>query len=239
MNFIEGIDGLASGIGILAGVAIAWWNVCHGQVAAAVIAIAMVGALFAFFFFNVYSVKFKMYLGDSGSLVLGAIAYMALSVNSSFFYFALDWFDVYSPSFFIAVFSVVVFDLVRVVFLRLSLRHSPFVADRNHLHHILVDVGFTHRIASLLIIVLNLLVIGVWFATASMGIVLWLQTCIVVAVAIVLIWLPFIGLYTFRKRQPDRFAQLHHRLDNMMYFDRKVYVFIQQNLDRVVSLVNR
>jgi len=230
-NFIDGIDGLASGIGILLGLVMAWWDVRHGMISDAVLSLTMSGALFGFFFFNVFSSKYKMYLGDSGSLMLGAAAYLPLCVTSTGFYNEPVGLDAYDISFFIAAFSVIVLDLVRVVLLRLSLGRSPFLADRNHLHHILVDVGFTHHAATLFIVSLNVMVLIVWFVTAKMCINLWVQGAIVVIVAVFLIWTPFFVLAFTRRRNPDRFARLRLRVDKMMKLDKLQHVFIQRIID--------
>ena len=230
-NFIDGIDGLASAIGIMLAGVFSWWNIRHGLVTDALLSLSIASALLGFFFFNVFSSKYKMYLGDSGSLVLGIAAYIPVCVSSTRFYATPIDLEVYEPGFFFAVFSVMVFDLARVVFVRLSMHKSPFLPDRNHLHHVLVDVGLTHHVATLLILSLNLLVLLVWYLTAQTGMNEWLQLALVVVTAVIIIWTPYFWLTYLRTKRPRKYVRLRTNMDRWMHFDRMYKSFMQRVVD--------
>ena len=72
-NLIDGIDGLASGIGILVSLVLGVWFYLTKNIACTVMCSALGGALIAFFYFNVFSKKNKIFLGDTGSLTIGLV----------------------------------------------------------------------------------------------------------------------------------------------------------------------
>ncbi len=208
VNFIDGIDGLASGLGVMTGLIMAYWNIKHGIVDQALISFAMVGALFVFFIFNVFSNKFKMYMGDSGSLVLGLFVFIS-ACPSSYYVLGDEYLaDNYFVSFFIALLSAMVFDLVRVVIVRVFSGSSPFTPDRRHLHHIFVDMGMSHLLATLMIVLLNLIVLSVWHLTASAGMNTIWQFWIVVMTGLFLFWLPYFQLTMLRDKHPKRYESI-------------------------------
>ena len=102
----------------------------------------------------------KLFLGHSGSLFIGfwiatyLITYITSAPNS-------ELVEVYSidieniPLIALSMISIPVLDIIRVIIVRILNRKSPFVADRNHLHHILLDSGMTHLRTSLFLTVIN------------------------------------------------------------------------------------
>ncbi len=149
INLIDGIDGLAGGIGMIAGGTFGIWFYLNGHYALASLASAMAGSLLGFLRFN-YSKTSKIFMGDTGSLLVGflltmfAIKFVQLNIVYRF-----DPNAIFSaPILAIVVLIVPIFDTVRVFMIRLMEKKSPFVGDRNHLHHILIDSGLTHFQAS-------------------------------------------------------------------------------------------
>jgi len=71
MNFIDGIDGLAAGVGIIASLSFGTWFLLINQTSYAVICFSLMGSLIAFFWYNVFSRRYKIFLGDTGSMVIG------------------------------------------------------------------------------------------------------------------------------------------------------------------------
>lgn len=203
LNFIDGIDGLSSGLGALSSAFIALWCVQHGVVEHALMSLSFCGALIAFFFFNVFSKKYKMYMGDSGSLVLGVYAYMSACMDPNKFVLGDYVTDQYIFSFTMAIFSAPLFDLARVCFCRVLDHKSPFKPDRTHLHHLYVDMGYTHFVATLYIIAANALVLGVWYLTAWLLIPVFWQTFSVGAMAFISICLPYFVVDYQRKNKPE------------------------------------
>lgn len=152
INLIDGIDGLAGGIGMIAGGMFGLWFYLNGHYALACLASSMAGSLVGFLRFN-YSKTSKIFMGDTGSLLVGfmltmfAIKFIQLNIeyrfnpNASFS----------APILAIIVLIVPIFDTLRVFIVRLKDKKSPFVGDRNHLHHILIDSGLSHFQSSVIL----------------------------------------------------------------------------------------
>ena len=145
INLIDGIDGLAGGIGMIAGGMFGLWFFLNGHFALACLASSMAGSLAGFLRFN-YSKTSKIFMGDTGSLIVGflltmfALKFIQLNIeyrfnpNASFS----------APILAIVVLIVPIFDTLRVFIVRLKDKKSPFIGDRNHLHHLLIDSGLSH-----------------------------------------------------------------------------------------------
>lgn len=156
-NLIDGIDGLASGLAIFISVVFGIWLYKLGYTNFAVFAFAITGGLIPFFFYNVWGKKNKLFMGDSGSLMLGFLfSILAMKIlccevapGSSLHMNAL-------PVVVMSVMIIPMFDTIRVFTLRLLKGKSPFAADRTHLHHVFLKLGFTHIQASGTIILINI-----------------------------------------------------------------------------------
>ncbi|MDI9864532.1 MraY family glycosyltransferase [Flectobacillus sp. DC10W] len=152
INLIDGIDGLAGGIGMICGGLFGLWFYLNGYFALACLASSMAGSLLGFLRFN-YSKTSKIFMGDTGSLIVGflltmfAIKFVQLNIAYRFDPNALFS----APILAIVVLIVPIFDTLRVFIVRLKDKKSPFVGDRNHLHHILIDSGMTHLQASVVL----------------------------------------------------------------------------------------
>lgn len=154
INLIDGIDGLASGLCMVAitlfGVSFAW----HGNWMYALLAFASVGVLVPFFFYNVFGNAnrgHKIFMGDTGSLTLGfilsvmVVKYVSVMVQESS---RLDGAPV------VMAFSVLLvpsLDVCRVVLNRFRRRVHPFKPDKSHIHHKFLNMGFTPRRSMILI----------------------------------------------------------------------------------------
>ena len=168
VNFTDGIDGLASGLGLIGAIVMGYWSIRHGFIIQALVSCIMIGTLFSFYVFNVFSKRYKMYMGDSGSLVLGLFIYMSVCPDSYYFLDNTFIVDKYFVSFLLALFSAMIFDTLRVVIVRILKGKSPFQPDRTHLHHIYVDAGMSHLLATNKIILNNIAVLLAWYGTAVM-----------------------------------------------------------------------
>lgn len=164
-NLIDGIDGLASGIGIVISIAFGSLFIRAGHLEYAIVAFSLTGSLVAFFFFNVFGRTNKIFMGDTGSLTLGVI-FAFLTIK----YLGLP--DgprhiIGSPAIALAVMIVPVIDTIRVMGIRIAQGRSPFSPDMNHIHHQLLRLnGGNHLHSSLIIIVANLtfIILAVSFA---------------------------------------------------------------------------
>jgi UDP-N-acetylmuramyl pentapeptide phosphotransferase/UDP-N-acetylglucosamine-1-phosphate transferase len=162
INLIDGIDGLAASLGSLILGAFGLFFFVNGLYSWSIYCASMIGALIAFFQYNVFGLRNKTFMGDCGSLLLGlsvavtTIMFWETNADSSFpVTFSA------APAIALAVIIIPVFDTARVFVYRIAHRLSPFSADRNHLHHRLIDIGLTHLQSSMILTALNILMIGV------------------------------------------------------------------------------
>lgn len=135
-NLIDGVDGLAGGISLLVSVAFAALFYATGDTFFCALSIILSGALIGFLQFNFNPAK--IFMGDTGSLLLGfMMALFGIRLLSTPTVL-LETISVSNPmTLVMGLLFLPVFDTMRVFYIRLSAGHSPFHADRKHLHHIL------------------------------------------------------------------------------------------------------
>ena len=137
INFIDGLDGLACGVSGIMSLSILGVVLIHGDYGSALITAILAGACFGFLPFNTNPAR--IFMGDTGALFLG----FTLSVLSVQGVFKLH--TVLSFLIPIALFALPLLDAAFAIIRRLTRKESPFNGDRAHLHHKLVDLGFTQR----------------------------------------------------------------------------------------------
>lgn len=211
VNFVDGIDGLASALGIVGGAVMGYWNARHSFMSEAILSFAMTGVLVAFFAYNVFSKRYKMYMGDSGSLVLGFFIFTACCPNDYISGHKIYVIDSYFVSFTLSLLSAMIFDLARVVMGRLFKGHSPFLPDRTHLHHALVDSGMSHFVTVLSIVILNMIVMAIWYWTAASGMNIDMQYFVIIISGVVFIWGPYFYLRYIERSFPHHYNKLMKR----------------------------
>lgn len=162
MSVIDGLDGLAAGIAVIVCGTIALLALWSGQAAMAVLMLALLGSVTGFLFFNFYPAK--IFMGDGGSMFLGfmigAGSIVCQMKTSAFVGLAIPF----------LVMALPIFDVGFVVISRRILdRRSIFAADRNHLHHRLLDIGLHHRTVVMVIYAVTAISasIGVLMLTAK------------------------------------------------------------------------
>ncbi len=202
-NFIDGLDGLASSLGMLSTTVYGLWFILHGNYSFSIISFSLLGALAAFLRFNVHSGKLKIFMGDTGSMLIGFL----LSV--SLIYFIEENEDVAQPYALISApaiaFGVIIvpfFDMLRVMFIRVFITRSLSTADKNHIHHRLIRLGLTHIQSTLILVAINLgfIIFMVYFR--RLGIIrLFLLSLIF---AMVLSYLPTILMFRKLKRENQK-----------------------------------
>ncbi len=183
VNMIDGVDGLMAGYGIVVSLIFGCFFYDAGDMDMAAMAVISAGAIIPFLLHNVVGQKSKMYLGDGGSLMIGTM--MALFVISILKENSLCSLNV-NPRFglvpfSLAVLSVPVFDTLRVMIKRILNRRSPFSPDRNHLHHMFIDLGFSHLGTSVSVIVLNMIVVLAWWISYKAGASIGIQLLVTLA----------------------------------------------------------
>lgn len=164
-NLIDGIDGLAAMIGIVTCTTYAWLFFTNNELFFFLLSIITIGILTAFLRFNLSKKNNKIFMGDCGSLTIGLIIGLLtlrfLSIPST-----------HTPQLnkienrillTAAALFIPFLDTFRIIIIRLLKRQSPFKADKNHLHHVLINNGFTHIQASLLLSLAQVSVLILFF----------------------------------------------------------------------------
>lgn len=155
-NLIDGIDGLASGVGIVTSITFGIWFFLKNNYEYTIICATIAGSLIAFFWFNVFSKKNKIFMGDTGSLLVGLfMALIAVQFNELNIKCSDQWFIHAAPSVSFGILIVPLFDTLRIFIIRTIRRQSPFSADTNHVHHRLLAMGFSHLQSTLIILGIN------------------------------------------------------------------------------------
>ena len=160
-NLIDGIDGLASGIGILTSIFFGIVFLMDNHLAYAVMSFILASTLLAFFYFNVFSKKNKIFLGDTGAMITGlliaifAIRFLNFESDSLFLSRSQS-----TPAVLLCVLIIPVFDTARVFILRILRGKSPFAADRTHIHHRLLDISGSHLNTTAIILSVNVIFIA-------------------------------------------------------------------------------
>ena len=158
INLIDGIDGLAGGISTIASATFGGWFLLTNHFTMACLAFTMAGALLGFLRFN-FSKTSKIFMGNTGSLIIGfMLAFFAVrfvNLNVSYRYEPTAFFN--APIIAIVILIIPIFDTMRVFLVRIMAGRSPFSADRNHMHHILLDNGLSHVGATVVLCGISLL----------------------------------------------------------------------------------
>ena len=142
-NLIDGIDGLAGGLGFMSLTTLGIFLTINGDITSALIAFSLAGGIAGFLYFNFNPAK--IFLGDTGSLVLGfSIAVLCIRLMQVNTLSTLP----HAPLFILSIVFIPVFDAIRVFAVRIWKGKSPFQADKTHIHHLLTDSGFTHLFAT-------------------------------------------------------------------------------------------
>lgn len=150
-NLIDGSDGLAAGIGLVTSFFFGVWFYVSKQYDLSLLSFVLLGALLAFLVFNFAPAR--IYMGDSGSLFIGAFTFaLALKCIETEPGFVPSISGKLTPSIFaMSVLAYPLIDTLRVFTIRVFRGVSPFEADRNHIHHRLIDAGYGHRVTALIL----------------------------------------------------------------------------------------
>jgi len=190
-NLIDGIDGLASGLAILSSSVFGTWFYLTENYQLSIMAFALLGSLIAFFLFNVFGDKNKIFMGDTGSLIIGiVIAILVFKFNE--LNLVSETHSLSSaPAFSFAVVSLPVLDTLRVIILRITQKKSPFSPDRNHVHHrLLTLIPDSHLKVTSIIISANIFLLTCGFVLNFIG---WnsnIQLFLLVSVGMLISYIP-------------------------------------------------
>ena len=216
-NLIDGIDGMSSITGIVI-------SACFGFLFYKLqlfffmfISFAIISMLLAFLRYN-FSSKKKIFMGDTGSLViglvLGLLTLKLLTLQSETFS-AIAIHRSELPLLLLIILIVPAFDLCRVSLIRLKKRVSIFSPDRNHIHHLLIDSGLSHKKASILSGLTNLIVaIAMYLSIQYLGLV---YSFLFLVLFILACFVLFFSITNSRDNLRKK-AKLKHILQNIANF---------------------
>jgi UDP-GlcNAc:undecaprenyl-phosphate/decaprenyl-phosphate GlcNAc-1-phosphate transferase len=167
-NLIDGVDGLAGSLGVLTTLVFGTYFFIAGQLAYAVMAFALAGSIIAFLIYNFSPAK--IFMGDTGSLLLGLINSILVIkfiniAGNPVASFGLEA----SPAIGFAILMIPLFDTLRVFALRILDRRSPFSPDRTHVHHFLLDLGLNHRMVAFTCVAANIVFIALAYFLRHLG----------------------------------------------------------------------
>lgn len=233
INLIDGVNGLSSGYCVLASAIFAFYFYQLGDLTMAVLGVVCIGALLPFFIHNVFGFTSRMFIGDGGTLVMGMVMSVfvtrVLEGGSGGLRFAAEGMGLIP--FTLAVLSIPVFDTLRVMTCRIGRGCSPFQPDKTHLHHLFIDVGFSHPGTTFCILTLNTLIVAVWWLLYKCGATVEAQLYVVVALGLLFTFGLYAGVRSLpKKSRVYRFLRL---LAVLSHVERKgIYLHIQRLVDK-------
>jgi UDP-N-acetylmuramyl pentapeptide phosphotransferase/UDP-N-acetylglucosamine-1-phosphate transferase len=157
INLIDGVDGLAAGLSVIACFFLGSSFILLQCWIYAFISFSILGVLLPFFYYNVFGKrkrKRKIFMGDTGTLSIGlllSVLIIQLSMSDPVK-------DKILPNSIVVAFSsllVPMLDVVRIVILRIRAGQSPFLPDKSHIHHKFIALGFSFRRTMLTILLIS------------------------------------------------------------------------------------
>ncbi len=169
-NLIDGINGLSASLVIMVSLTLGIWFYLSDRMAYALVAFALSGAMIAFLKYNLTPAR--IFLGDAGATISGAFVALLSIVFIEEQYHMSPTSPLHikaAPAVAIGMMILPLFDTLRVFILRLLKGKNPFHPDRLHIHHIMIDVGFTHTQATAILAAINLLFIYIVLKFRGIG----------------------------------------------------------------------
>ena len=154
INFIDGIDGLAVSVITLFLLSFELFSSTSSDMF--FLTLIILGSLIPLYFFN-FRKKNKVFLGDSGSLFLGTVVSIYVLKILSQDYSIKPEYDLNKVIFVISILSYPIFDIIRIFFLRLYKKKSPFLPDKQHIHHLILGKTKKHYLTTSIVIISSLI----------------------------------------------------------------------------------
>lgn len=210
INLIDGVNGLSSGYCIVTCLIFGFVFYYAGDTEMTSLAVSSVGALLPFFFHNVFGKKSKMFIGDGGTLLMGVImsSFVINILKSDSLVAACSTDSIGLIPFTLAVLVIPVFDTLRVMSLRIARATSPFNPDKTHLHHLLMDLHFSHVGTTGTEILSNLFVIFGWWLSYRLGASIDVQLYVVIIMGMGITF----GFYRFARVQERKKSGIYNLL---------------------------
>ena len=195
-NLIDGVDGLASGIGVISSCSFGIIALLMGQSDMAIIAFTLMGSLLGFLRFNFYPAK--IFMGDTGSLVVGMIL-SVLAINSIRYGLVSETIKLPNkgPLLAIVILAIPLFDSLRVFFVRILNGRHPLSPGRGHIHHALLRLGFGHKKTSLILYIFAISIISFSYFILEFNV--NASITLITAIVLILLYIPFYLLKVYSK----------------------------------------
>jgi len=224
-NFIDGIDGLAAGLGIVASLFFGIWFYIAEYNQYAIMSFALAGSLGGFFLYNVFGGKNKLFMGDTGSLITGLIiSVLAIQFNEFNVNKSLVWSINAAPSVSFAVVMVPLIDTLRVITIRLLNNRSPFSPDKNHIHHRILAILPDHFSITLILTSASIILILLSVLFNYLFIDVTLQFLMLFFIGIALSFIPSFILNISRTNIK---VKKYHHIPQLRQFLYELYQFLQ------------
>ncbi len=168
-NLIDGIDGLAGGYSLICSAlfGLSYFRLGEYNYPLVVLSGVIIGSVVGFLYYNLSnSRENKVFMGDTGSMILGfLLAFTAICFIDIFIDKELPDVPRYylqsAPAIAMAILILPLIDTLNVFMIRVSSGKSPFIADKNHIHHSLLELGLSHRRSTFYIILYYLFIVAV------------------------------------------------------------------------------
>lgn len=235
INLIDGVNGLSSGFCFMASIMFAIMLYVSGNTVMTILAVSAAGAIIPFFLHNVFGNTTKMFIGDGGTLVIGTMMSMFVVsiLKGSSLSAPLANEGVGLIPFTLAVLAVPVFDTLRVMSMRILRKTSPFHPDKTHLHHLFLELGFSHIGTTVSILTLNFLIIVIWFVSYKLGASIDVQLYIVLALSILITFV----FYKFAKVQIEhntKALKFLQGIGSLLQIEKKgIWAWAQRLIDKL------
>ncbi|MBQ8224226.1 MAG: undecaprenyl/decaprenyl-phosphate alpha-N-acetylglucosaminyl 1-phosphate transferase [Bacteroides sp.] len=236
VNLIDGVDGYSSGYSIVSCILFGAMFYTLGNICMVALAAIVAASLLPFFLHNVFGKLSKMFIGDAGTLSLGIIFSVFVTTILS-----AEQIEVELPDnlglipFTLAVLCIPVFDTLRVMSARLLKGKSPFSPDKTHLHHLFIELGYSHIGTTLSIICMNLFVVLCWFLAFMYGLSIDVQLYMVLTLGLLVTFI-FYPVVKAAIRKKSRLYLLLRNIAKLTRGERKGFWLLAQRLaDRSVS----
>lgn len=168
-NLIDGVDGLAAGLGMVIASTFGGFFLLNQNYEMAIYSFGLVGALGGFMIYNFNPAQ--IFMGDAGSLIVGftlaflGLQYHGLSGETT------KWISgEYASIILVSTLIIPLYDTLRVVIIRTKRGVSPFHPGKEHVHHVLMGYGFNHRQTAGYLVLANIFLIGFTMVLATTGI---------------------------------------------------------------------
>ena len=223
-NLIDGVDGLAGTLGLMSSALFGIYFMYAGMEPYFVLAFSLSGSLLAFLIFNFQPAK--IFMGDTGSLLIGVVNAIlvlkfidpgtgseSMSMNTI----------VSSPAIGFTILMIPLLDTLRVFAIRIFKRRSPFSPDRNHIHHLLLDRGLSHRTITLLLVALNASMVVFVYMARSLG-------CTILIFSVIALFFTFIAIAYYSRPRHSLSWATDGNDKNEKVKESKLVTFIRESM---------